>query len=303
MNLKYYLSFFIFILMSLSLNAATCTWTGSLDNNWDNASNWDCGTVPASDDDVIINNSTVELNTTAIIESLLLQPGTTLEGSGMISVNGTFDIESGGECFIELDIDINGFSTIGNLDLNIANATVQFIGGGNIADGATLLLNNSGVFRIPSGAEFSVLGDLNIFGIVELETFVVEGTLNKLGSGTMDFEAYYLFENATINIEEGTIVNFLGNGLSSASINSTININSNASLRFARTAEIQNTDIVGGTIEVVLPGTPSFNNGTTITDSQVEISGGVLFLENGMTVPSVLLNGEDLMEMLRLLVI
>ena len=291
MNFKHYLSLLIFTLLSFYLNGAICTWTGGMDNNWDNSNNWDCGTVPTSDDDVIINNSTVELNTTAVIGSLSLQSGVTLAGSGSIDVNGTMQIGSGGDCFIELDIDINGFSTIGNLDLNIINATVEFIGGGSIANGATLLLNNSGVFKIPSGAEFSVLGGLNVFGIVELETFVVEGTLNKLGTGTMDFEAYYLFENATINIEEGTIVNFLGNGLTSRSVNSTININPNASLRFARTTQIQNTNIVGGTIEVILPGTPSINTGSTITDSQVEVSGGILFLEDGMTVPSVLLNG------------
>lgn len=38
---------------NMEVQAATCTWTGS-NSYWDNVSNWSCGHVPTSSDDVVI---------------------------------------------------------------------------------------------------------------------------------------------------------------------------------------------------------------------------------------------------------
>lgn len=274
-----------------SSTAEVCTWTGSSNSDWNDSANWSCGMVPTSADDVIIQNASVTLDFSTTINSLSLMPTSTISGSGTININTSLDIAAGNDCTLEVEINCFGITTIGDIDLTLNNVTLNLHGGGSIADQAKLMLTNSGIFKIPTGATFSVLGKLNIFGLTNIPTFIVEGTLNKSGNGIMDFEAAYLFENATINILGGTIINFFSNGTASKSLNSTINISEGATLAFARATDIDNTDIIGGTIRVVSPGTPSFDLGTTVTDSQIEIEGGILFLENGMSVPSVYQTG------------
>lgn len=281
----------LFLICSFSSSAAVCTWIGSPNSDWDDSSNWSCGIIPTLDDDVIIQNATVIINTSTTINSLTLMPTSTITGSGTINITTTLDIAAGNDSVIEVDINCFGVTTIGEIDLTLNNITLNLHGGGSIADQAKLMLSDSGIFKIPTGADFSVLGKLNIFGLVNIPTFIVEGTLNKSGNGIMDFEAAYLFKNASINILAGTIINYFSNGTTSKSLNSTINISSGAILAFARATDIDNTDIIGGTIQVVSPGTPSFDLGSTITDSQVEVEGGILFLENGMSVPSVYQKG------------
>ena len=279
------------IFYSFSSSAVVCTWTGASNSDWNNAANWSCGMVPTASDDVIIQNATVNINISTDINSLSLMLTSSITGTGTININSNFDIATGNECTIEVSINCFGLTTIGDIELILNNTTLNLHGGGSIADQATLMLSNSGIFKIPTGASFSVLGKLNVFGLVDIPTFIVEGTLNKSGNGIMDFEAVYLFENSTINILEGTLINFFSNGVASRSLNSTINISNGATLAFARATDIDNTTIIGGTIRVVSPGTPSFDMGTTVIDSQVEIEGGILFLENGMSLPSVFQKG------------
>ena len=276
---------------NFSLSAAVCTWIGSSDSDWNNASNWSCGIVPTSNDEVIIDNAAVVLDITTTVNTLSLSPNTTISGTGTLNVNTDLDITAGGDCIIEVDVNCLGLTTIAATDLTLNFATLNLQGGGSIAHNAKLMLSNSGIFKIPPGAEFAVLGKLNIFGLTNIPTFIVEGTLHKSGSGTMDFEAAYLFENATINILEGTIINYFASGATSRSLNSAINISSGATLAFARSANIDNSNISGGKVLVVSPGTPSFGMGTTIVNTEIQIDGGILFLEDGMSVPSVYQKG------------
>ena len=54
------------------------TWTGAVDNTWENGSNWNCGSVPDANTDVIINSGTPVLNANASVRSLTLGTGITL---------------------------------------------------------------------------------------------------------------------------------------------------------------------------------------------------------------------------------
>ena len=281
----------LFLIFSSSSFAATCTWLGTSDSNWDNPSNWSCGTVPTVDDDVIIEDATVMFDGASTINSLSLMPAATISGTGTIDINTTLDITDGNECIIEVEMNCFGFATIGEIELTLNQTTLSLHGGGSIADKARLMMNDSGILKIPTGAEFSVLGKLNVFGLVDMPTFIVEGTLNKSGDGIMDFEAVYLFENANINILGGMIINYFANGVQSQSLNSVINISPNGTLAFARGTNIDDTDIIGGTVRVVAPGTPKFDFGSTLTDTQIDIEGGILFLETGMSVPSIYQKG------------
>ncbi len=291
MKLKFYLSFLCVCLCTFAALAETCEWTGAVDENWNTPGNWSCNAVPGAADEVIIAAAQVTLNETATIASLNLLPTVTLSGTGTLTVSGNFTISDGGDCTLEIPVNSFGITDIGETDLTIRNATLQVFGGGSIADDAKLDLNTAGIFKVPTDAVFTVEGKLNIFGIVELPTFVVEGTLNKVGSGTLDFEAYYLFENATLNVQGGRMINYLANGMIAKMINTTVNISTGASLEFARATSIENCVIAGGKIVVVNPGTPSFKLGTSFSETEIEIAGGVLILEEGMTVPSVYQTG------------
>jgi GH18 family chitinase len=48
------------------------TWTGAVNTAWENGSNWNCGRVPDSNTDVIINSGTVVINSAVTIRSLQL---------------------------------------------------------------------------------------------------------------------------------------------------------------------------------------------------------------------------------------
>jgi hypothetical protein len=54
-------------------------WTGAVNNSWENAANWSCGTLPTQYTDVIINSgSNLVLGANGICQSLTLMPGSSL---------------------------------------------------------------------------------------------------------------------------------------------------------------------------------------------------------------------------------
>jgi hypothetical protein len=50
-------------------------WTGTTNNNWEDAANWSCGTIPDANTDVIINNGLVTVNENTTVRTLTLAPG------------------------------------------------------------------------------------------------------------------------------------------------------------------------------------------------------------------------------------
>jgi hypothetical protein len=56
----------------------TNTWTGAINNNWENPANWSCASVPDSNTDVIIKNGTIIVNSSTSVRSLLLSTGVNL---------------------------------------------------------------------------------------------------------------------------------------------------------------------------------------------------------------------------------
>lgn len=51
------------------------TWTGAVSTEWENPSNWSCGTVPDSYTDVVMNAGIVVMNSNVSIRSISIQPG------------------------------------------------------------------------------------------------------------------------------------------------------------------------------------------------------------------------------------
>lgn len=53
----------------------TATWTGAVNNNWENPANWGCGAIPDANTDVVINSGTITINANASCRSLTVKPG------------------------------------------------------------------------------------------------------------------------------------------------------------------------------------------------------------------------------------
>ncbi len=281
----------LFLFCHYSSFAEMCPWTGAASSEWNNTGNWSCGTIPSNEDDVIIGNANINMDIATSIKSLSLSSTTTISGNGTIDISQYFDLADNGDYTLAVETSCFGLATFGDMELKLDGITLNLHGNGSIAHQARLMMINNGVFKINMESEFSVLGQLNIFGLVDIPTFIVEGTLNKSGMGTIDFEAAYHFENAVINILAGKIINYFSSAAISKSLHSTINISDGATLAFARAADFENTNIIGGRIQVINPGLPNFDMGSTFTDTQIDIEGGILNLENGMSVPSVYQTG------------
>ena len=55
------------------------SWTGGGNNLWSNTSNWNCGSLPDNNTDVLITSGQILLNTNATIRSLVVSPGATVK--------------------------------------------------------------------------------------------------------------------------------------------------------------------------------------------------------------------------------
>jgi len=64
----------------------TNIWNGSVSNAWENPANWNCNTIPDANTDVIINNGTVVVNSTAICRSIQVNP------AASVTVNSGFKL-------------------------------------------------------------------------------------------------------------------------------------------------------------------------------------------------------------------
>ncbi len=51
------------------------TWTGAINNTWENGSNWSCGVIPDANTDVVINSGLPVLNSNASCRSIYINPG------------------------------------------------------------------------------------------------------------------------------------------------------------------------------------------------------------------------------------
>jgi hypothetical protein len=122
--------------------SATNTWTGTTNNFWNEASNWSCGVVPNSSNDIVISSGTPTLNT-----DLTIPVGKSLTISG----TGTLTIAPGKTLTIAGTADFGGKSVIFQSD---ATGSGQF----GPLTGTVTGVNNIQVERyIPSKRAFRFL--------------------------------------------------------------------------------------------------------------------------------------------------
>lgn len=170
------------------------TWNGSSGTDWNNGSNWDCGTIPSLTSNVLIgtskpnypNNSTAAIdqagNLTIQNGASLTVTGNTLQIAGSITNNGTFTATSGSIEMIGATpqtIPANTFSSNNIMDLIVNNTAGVTLGGA---------LNISGYVSPVTGTLASG-GHLTLLSTVS-QTALISGTGTGEVTGTVYMQRY-----------------------------------------------------------------------------------------------------------------
>lgn len=142
----------------------TNVWTGAVNNDFSNASNWSLGVVPASTTNATVNSGTATLSATAAINNLSIASGATVSINGQtLTVNGA--VTGAGT--------ITGSHT-SSLVITGAAGTLNFT-----QTGAGNYLKN---FTLNNGATATLGNQLNITGGLSAGN---EGTLTVTGTATL----------------------------------------------------------------------------------------------------------------------
>ncbi|MFT7537985.1 MAG: putative repeat protein (TIGR01451 family), partial [Lysobacterales bacterium] len=223
--------------------SATLTWDGDTDSDWDTASNWDLGFVPAAEDSVIIANVTTQPDlvsvaaTNVTINNLTVNAGSTLTLSGkhmhvdgIMSHAGTVFLQGAENVTIATEDTDSGRFTFGDADAIVETPEIPNIDYFDVT------------FSDPNGEDtYTTPGNLNIFGSIDL----TEGTLDV--SSNVD----EITVGSTVTIGGGDLV----------STNGSLDFNGD----FVLTAGTFTAPITGRTF--TLGGNFNHNSGGTFTHS------------------------------------
>ncbi|WP_440707538.1 T9SS type A sorting domain-containing protein [Gracilimonas sp. BCB1] len=257
----------LFISMgAINVFAQTTTWTGSVNSDWNNASNWDNG-VPGSGSRVIISNQTNKpiLNTSATVERLEI--GKYGSGSGITYLT----VISGGDLTITNRLELNGTGGSLHIDGGTVNHT-----GTNFSFG----YNANRYVEMTSGS-FSTNANVSLTG----------GNTSQpafsAGNGVANFNGNLTVNSSDKRFDAGSgTINVAGN--LNVGNNSVFNL-ATASLTVDGTTTI-NGDFNGddgmanfeGPTEVKSNGVLNLNDGNLIFNSSLNVeSNGYAYLGSG----------------------
>ena len=140
-------------------------WTGALGTDWNNPGNWACGYIPASTTIVSIpnvpNKPVLSTGSTATVNNLTIDVGSSLTISGTIQIAGT--------------ITNNGTFTVTDGTVEMNGSSAQVIGAGIFTGNTIKDLN------INNAAGVTLQGPLNVTGIVTVNI----GNLSSAGNLTL----------------------------------------------------------------------------------------------------------------------
>ncbi len=223
-------------------------WTGSVDQNWNNASNWQNNIIPSSDDDVIIPSGCPNypnINSAIQVKSITLQDKAQLT----ISSGGNFNVSTSliiGENSTDSAIVSMEGGSVSAANLSASGKSLIKINSGNISANTVSLAATSYV-------KYNGSANQNIYNW-KYGNLILEGTGNKYITGDANNPTYT--ENLIINtsslvIPEGKALTVNGKTINKEGING-LTIKSTSS---GDGSLIQNTPNVRATVERYLTGT------------------------------------------------
>jgi len=183
-----FLIIFSFFSITLTSFAATVTWNGSVDSNWENSSNWDGNKVPRTRDNVII---AVSGNYPIIVA------GQSISIRGVTVDSGAYLTVEGGELYVSRNL-----TNSGNVYLN--SGIVNFDRRVNNYSGATFTTN---------GATVTISGIVTNEGTIDFTSgsVVLENRTRNLTSGTINITGADIsarndiINNGNITISSGSL--------------------------------------------------------------------------------------------------
>ncbi len=185
--MNYKLILFILLFLPLRPFAQTIVWQGGASGNWNNATNWNSGTVPTALNDVqFTSDASVTLDINVTIKSLEVQgvSGTDIVINAGTGTNLTLDGASINNAALRLDEGNITFGTGINLTIrNAADAAIDMdntdtlVNNGNIIieDFEAILDENDDGIRVNNSSLF-----INN-GLVQLDDLFTEGGTNSYG--------------------------------------------------------------------------------------------------------------------------
>jgi len=167
----------------VEVTATLCsnTWAGTAgDGDWNNASNWSCGSVPASGSDINIPSGlssypTINSNTT-FGDLTVINGGTMTVSSGTLTINGATDID--GTLSISGIVDANGTFDATNGTIDIPSGTLKLSG---VVNSLGNLDNNSGTVEYDGGTQNVITEDYHNLSIKTTGTKSATGNLTVNG--------------------------------------------------------------------------------------------------------------------------
>ena len=301
---------------TLAVAAPPVEWNVDADGNWNTASNWSGGSVPAANGDVLLGtiiteNRTVTLDSNVSVNSLtfnnpvntgdyIIVPQT----AEKLTLTGEAKVVSTGRHWLRAEVaGTAGLNLNGGGEL-VLDADNSFSGGVNV-DGANLAIVNTDA--IPAGNNISIQsgGQVRFWG-ADNAYFTGEGSAGY-GTGTIS-TAVSIDSTSTLEINDGANVTFTGTVANEGDIDNDNGIRVNGG-----NATFTNTISGAGGVEVDSEGSATFSSAMTYTgvtqvwtDSTLTLTGsatlgddsgsavtktylsynGQIALENGVALPA-----------------
>ncbi len=159
----------LLIISHITLHAATVTWTGATDTDWDVPTNWDGGVEPTVADDVVIPSGLTNY-------PVITTTGNTVQSVEIQGANSTLDINPGAELTI-----------LGSPDVGLyCEGAAIILGTLNITDSAGVGLENVGEVAVHVNGTLEITGTLGFYAIentIDATQFLNMGIINIVDSG------------------------------------------------------------------------------------------------------------------------
>ena len=255
------------------------TWASSVAGDWNVGSNWSGGVVPTAADYVFIENS----NGPAIVNVSTLETFKGLQSEGLVTISSGGNLVLGGDAFI---LDSPG---VGNFGLTIAGAGATVSGSGVLYVAGPDLILDQGILQ----------ADVVNWGAVN----TTANTSFQIDSNFVNNALFDVFDNAGINSITGS-GSFVNNAVMKVGANFETNILFDNKFSGLIDIVLPGVDFsltgssnLDGVIDVKAGSTLSLSGGThTFVDGMsftgdLNVSGGVIAIEGGLTVDRLDLSG------------
>ncbi|WP_445372765.1 beta strand repeat-containing protein [Methylomonas sp. HW2-6] len=260
--------------------AAVCTWEGG-DSVWSTPGNWSCAAVPGNADDAVLNtDDNLDLDVAATVQKFTLASASAvLQGSGPLTSNSAFDLQSGTVSAILAGNQGANKTTAGSVTLSGANTYT----GTTQVNAGTLIFNGSGNHTLTgsyTGAgtlEFA--GGTNQFATgatIATANFTLSGGSNHITSGAGVTSANITLSGGNNTIDKAlSVTSFTASG-GTNTLNAALTA-TNAT--FSGDETVDTTDINAG---YTVSGTTTINGGkVNFASSTPAVLGQTLVINDG----------------------